>query len=260
MKKVLNVFVGLVLGIGLFALPTVAEAIGGGGQMSDDEIMDAVQRVDGAASQLDADFLDAISSAGFCQVTGDGNCTLTGQLRIDEDTTCTDPQIAGEARTQTGIAIVNSSSNMLLCRGGELIAEVGNDFAFSKNVIFSSDDNLSVGALAGNRPRRVVSRWYNSTPIEYALGSPTSTVAPGAGVITVVADAATAWTPSITGASDGAKDGDLLMGCTTDAVDTITVTEGASYKGTCVLTANTQSCFSAILLSSVWNQVSCSVN
>ena len=35
---------------------------------------------DGAASGLDADLLDAISSAGFCQVAGGAACTMTGQI------------------------------------------------------------------------------------------------------------------------------------------------------------------------------------
>lgn len=79
------------LGGGVVA-PTVGGGGGGGGTMSDDAIMDAVQRTDGAASQLDCDFLDAISSQGFCQVTGGTTCTMVGTV-----VTGNSPDIASES-------------------------------------------------------------------------------------------------------------------------------------------------------------------
>ncbi len=258
MKKPILYFVsGLLAALTTFSLPSIAEAIGGGGQMTDDEIMDAVQRVDGAASQLDADFLDAISSAGFCQITGGADCTMTGSVRLNEDTTCSAPQVSGDVRTTSGIAIQNSGAEVLLCRSGTLEMTIGNDVTVHTRILPDVDDARTWGDAA-QRPRRIVSRYYNSpAPAALNLGSGgTSTTTPSASTVTVIATGANAWTPGVTSIVDG----DRFVVCTEDTADTITITEGSTYKGTCTLTANTQSCASAVAIAGVWNQVSCSAN
>lgn len=71
-KASLYFFAGLVLASIAVSVPVLAQAFGGGGgggTMSADAILTAIETVDGPASQLDADFLDGISSSGFRQVT-----------------------------------------------------------------------------------------------------------------------------------------------------------------------------------------------
>jgi hypothetical protein len=258
--KPIKVFLASFLAAALLvSAPLLAQAFGGGGgggDMSDDAIMDAVQTLDGAASQLDADLLDAISSAGFCQVTGGANCTMAGPVRIDEDTTCSTPQISGDARTTTGIAIGNAAASVIFCRLGSAVATVANEFTLNANMAVDSDDSRTLFGAA-LRPRRIITKFFNSTPTALDLGGgPTSTASPTAGVQTVTGSAAVAWTPGVTSISDG----DLLTVCTADAGDNITLTEGATYLGTCTLTANTNSCASAVAIAGVWKQVSCSSN
>lgn len=238
--------------------PAYAQSIGGGGGgMTDDAVMDAVQRLDGAASQLDADFLDALSSSQFCQTTGGANCVMGGPIRIDEDTTCSAPQLSGDVRTTSGLAIQNSGAELLLCRSGTLTVTVGNDLTVHTTLVPDVDDARSWGT-SSLRPRRITSRYYNSTPpTSLNLGSGgTSTTTPSASVVTVIATGANAWTPGVTSIVDG----DMFTVCNADAADTITVTEGSTYLGTCVLAGGTNSCASAVAIAGVWNQVSCSLN
>lgn len=110
MKRVL-----LVLSLLLAVAPAHAQAIVGiGGAMSDDDILDAIERVDGAGSQLDADFLDGVSSQGYCQVTGGVDCPMVGCITIDNagnpNSTYCEDGIDRVSATDTTFTIQNSGA------------------------------------------------------------------------------------------------------------------------------------------------------
>ncbi len=59
---------------------------GGGGSMSAASILTALLTVDGAASGIDSDLLDGLSSAAFCKITGDTGCVVTPVIGVDSGT------------------------------------------------------------------------------------------------------------------------------------------------------------------------------
>lgn len=110
MKRVL-----LVLSLLFAVAPAHAQAIVGiGGAMSDDDILDAIERVDGPGSQLDADFLDGMSSQEFCAVTGGANCSMVGCITIDNagnpNSTYCEDGIDRVSATDTTFTIQNSGA------------------------------------------------------------------------------------------------------------------------------------------------------
>lgn len=212
---------------------------------------------DGAGSTLDADFLDGKSSQAFMQLAEVNVLTATGKIRIDEDLGCSAPVITGDVRTTSGINVVNSDASVQICRSGSEIARFNNGFNLSADLTVTDDARTFGGA--STRIRRVYAKFHNSPSTAQSLTGPTSSVTPLAGAVRVTADSATAWTPGVTSIADG----DMLTICNTDAADTITLTEGATYLGTCALVANTNSCASAVAITNggvLWAQVSCSAN